>query len=403
MTRSVKVIVSVVGLVVVVGVAVALVVVWPLIHEDKDDLDVTGGSTPGSVKSAQEMTDLPLPMQLARTKAARIEYVSTDRAGKPTTVSGSVFTPGGDAPPGGWPVVAVGHGTSGIDNDCAPSRSKDLLGLIGLAQGLVGAKYAVTIADYQGLGMPGVHPYLDAATAGRNIIDSVRAVRALYGNVSTDWGGYGSSQGGGAIWAANEESATYAPELRLVGTVDAAPAADVVGLVDKARSGTLTVDQGPAVQAIIESAARTHSDIVRDDYRSGSVRANWDVLGACSGPLVARRDAAIKQIGRFELAPRDDAAAKRLTDLLESYAVPKRAAAAPMLVVFGDADTFIDPAWTRKAVLEACALGDTVEVSEQPGKGHSDIDISNALDWLVDRFDGGSAPSDCANLSRVAR
>jgi hypothetical protein len=34
---------------------------------------------------------------------------------------------------------------------------------------------AVAATDYQGLGAPGVHPYLDAKTAGFNVIDSVRA------------------------------------------------------------------------------------------------------------------------------------------------------------------------------------------------------------------------------------
>ncbi len=398
MTRPLKVVLAVIAVLVVVIVAVGAVVLRPVFFPDKADLNAPGGTSPGSVITASTFDGLTIPMRLVRAKGARVEYRSTDAAGKSTVVSGTVFVPGGDPPPGGWPVIALGHGTLGINSECGPSRSPNLLGLVGLVQGFVGAKYAVTVADYQGLGATGVHPYLDSPTAGRNIIDSVRALRTVFGKdspVSDRWVGYGSSQGGGAIWAANEQSATYAPELDLLGTVDAAPAADVVGLVAKARAGTMTRDQGPALQWVIESAARANPTIVRDDYRTRTTRANWDILSACMGPLVSQRDEAVKAIGPFDLSPTTDAAADRLIDLLRSYALPKRPASAPMYVLWGTADTYIDADWTQAAVRRACAMGDVIEASEQPGKGHSDVDITSAVGWLKDRFDGKPAPANC--------
>ncbi|GAA1462085.1 lipase family protein [Williamsia maris] len=398
MTRTLKVVLGVISLLVVVIVAVGAVVLWPVFFPDKAELSAPGGSAPGSVVEASAFTDLPVPMRLVRAKGARIKYMSTGTDGKPTVVSGTVFVPGGEAPAGGWPVIALGHGTLGINTECGPSLSPNLLGLVELAQGFVGAKYAVTVADYQGLGAPGVHEYLDSPTAGRNVIDSVRALRTVFGEsttVSNRWVGYGSSQGGGAIWAANEENATYSPELDLLGTVEASPPANVVGLVAKARAGTITTDQAPALQWVIESAARAHPDIVRDDYRSGTTRSNWDILSACMGPLVAQRDEAVKALGPFDLAPKTDAADARLTALLTSYALPQRRASAPMYVLWGTADTYIDAAWTQEAVRKACAMGDVIEASEQPGKGHSDVDNTSAVGWLKDRFDGKPAPSNC--------
>ncbi|GGF28701.1 lipase family protein [Williamsia phyllosphaerae] len=395
MTGRLKAALAVIAVLIVAILAIGSFVLWPVISPSTPDLAVPGGSAPGAVVEATAKTDLPILMQISRAKGTVVEYMSTDPTGRPVQVSGVGFEPGGDAPEGGWPVVALAHGTVGIDDACAPSRSAELGGLIGIAQALVGAGYAVAVPDYQGLGSPGEHPYLDSPTAGRNVIDSIRAVRTVFGNVSNRWAGYGGSQGGGAIWAANEESARYAPELSPVGTVDAAPAADVVGLVAKARAGTLTSDQRAAMQLIIEAAARIDPAFVRDDYRTATAAAEWDVLSACSGPLVSRRDAAIAALGPGDVGPRSDAAAARLTELLRSYALPRMKASAPMLVLYGDADTFIDPEWTRDAVRRSCALGSVVESSDQPGKGHGDVDISSALGWLKDRFDGKPAPSNC--------
>ena len=60
-------------------------------------------------------------------QAARVVYRSTEGdTGAPTQVSGTVFAPAGAAPAGGWPVLAVGHGTIGINQPCAPSLSDTL-------------------------------------------------------------------------------------------------------------------------------------------------------------------------------------------------------------------------------------------------------------------------------------
>ena len=43
-------------------------------------------------------------------------------------VTGSVFVPKGAPPPDGFPIVALGHRTTGTASDCAPSLSPNLLG-----------------------------------------------------------------------------------------------------------------------------------------------------------------------------------------------------------------------------------------------------------------------------------
>ena len=204
------------------------------------DLSGTGA---GSLVSA---TTMPAVKGLPRgVRAARVVYRSTNGdTNEPTEVSGSVFLPAGDPPPGGWPVVSFGHGTTGLDEPCAPSLSDTLLGMVTFVDAFAKRGFAVAFTDYQGLGNPGVHPYTDARTAGLNMIDAVRALRHTHpGEISDKWAAFGGSQGGGAAWAAAEQAGPYASDLNLVGAVALAPAADVSGLVTKAGEGTMTRDQ----------------------------------------------------------------------------------------------------------------------------------------------------------------
>lgn len=354
------------------------------------------GTGPGTLLSATTMPTLTATHLGQDLHAARVVYRSTDGdTGAATVVSGSVFIPAGTPPPGGWPVIAVGHGTVGIDNPCAPSLSDSLYGLVATVSHLTTTGYAVAVADYQGLGVKGVHPYTDARTAGRNMIDSVRALRLVFPGISDRWAAFGHSQGGGAAWAADEQAAGYAPELRLVGAAAMAPAADVSGLAQKAFDGRTTVDQRPAVAMIVESMARLHPELDRDHFRRGAGAEYWQVLTACSGPTLYERDYAIAQLGPKDLAPQSQPAADQLRTLLQAWALPQRPLSAPMSVWYGGADTLVDAQWTADAVKRACALGGTVSIEYEPTKGHGEFDLAAAWKWLVDRFAGLPAPDNC--------
>lgn len=357
--------------------------------------DLTG-SGPGSLVSAMTMPPLVRTEEGKVLQAARVVYRSTSGdTGRETVVSGAVFTPLGEPPEGGWPVVALGHGTTGIDEACAPSLSDTLLGLSTPVAGFVENGYAVALPDYQGLGSPGVHPYTDARTAGLNMIDSVRALRHTFKNVSNRWVAVGGSQGGGAAWAADEQAGTYAPDLDLVGAVAYSPAIDVSGMVNKAQAGTLTVDQMAAFQAIIESLARLHSDLNRDDFRHGAADKYWDVLSACSGPKVSDRTAAIQALQPTDLAPATPAAAAQLHKLISAWSLPQQRLSAPLSVAYGGKDTYVDAQWTTDAIARACALGGTVQWQLQPDKGHGDVDIASQFIWIADRFAGKPVTNDC--------
>jgi hypothetical protein len=134
-------------------------------------------------------------------------------------VSGAIHFPKGTAPPGGWPIVAWAHGTTGTADVCAPSwmprgkRDTDYLNAW-LAQG-----YAVVASDYQGLGTPGGHPWMAVRPAGWSVLDSARSALAAFPELANAVVIVGQSQGAHAALSATGLAAAYAPTLTMKGTV----------------------------------------------------------------------------------------------------------------------------------------------------------------------------------------
>jgi pimeloyl-ACP methyl ester carboxylesterase len=169
----------------------------------------------------------------ALTSARRSElvlYRSTGVNGKPVAVSGLVHLPKGKAPKGGWPVVTWGHGTTGLGDQCAPSRNPGE-GLIhaytvyieGFLNRLLDAGIAVVRTDYEGLGTKGVHPYLVGRSEGRSVLDIVRAARQAHSSLGRRVVIGGHSQGGHASVFAAALAPKYTPELQVKGTAALAP------------------------------------------------------------------------------------------------------------------------------------------------------------------------------------
>src|SRR5205085_6311204 len=149
---------------------------------------------------------------------AVVLYRSTAMDGSKIAVSGLVSVPKGKAPKGGWPVISWSHGTTGIADSCAPSKTPKapLVGYVDpqlntwLREG-----YAVVRSDFEGLGTPGVHPYLIGHSEARGAIDIGRAARQLYPKISKSWLSAGHSQGGQAALYAAADGPKWAPELKL--------------------------------------------------------------------------------------------------------------------------------------------------------------------------------------------
>ncbi|SUE13461.1 lipase [Rhodococcus gordoniae] len=175
-------------------------------------------STPGAVVSQQ-----PLPEEVSLPgagTATKLEYRTEWRSGEPTVATGALFLPEGDAPEGGWPVIAWAHGTTGVGDDCALTTRtpRSALERTYLRHWL-DSGYAIVSADFPGLGSEGLHRYLDGPSAANSIVDIVRAARAGGAPLSERWLVMGQSQGGHAALHTATIATFRAPELDFRGTV----------------------------------------------------------------------------------------------------------------------------------------------------------------------------------------
>jgi dipeptidyl aminopeptidase/acylaminoacyl peptidase len=136
-------------------------------------------------------------------------YRSSGVTGKRTAVSGTLAVPKGRAPKGGWPLISWAHGTTGIADRCAPSRGGDAAPP--LLERWLKAGYAIARTDYEGLGTPGDHPYLNGRSEGSALLDAARAARRLDKRIGKRFLLAGHSQGGQAVlWAASMAPSTRA-------------------------------------------------------------------------------------------------------------------------------------------------------------------------------------------------
>jgi fermentation-respiration switch protein FrsA (DUF1100 family) len=166
-----------------------------------------------------------------RAHAWRVLYRSTSATGEPTAVSGTVLIPRGKSR-GPRPLIGYAVGTHGIGDAAAPSRllPRGLEWEAGLMAMALARGWALAITDYQGLGTPGDHTYMVGRALGPNVLDAMRAARALEPDLLPVGGPaaiIGYSEGGAAsAWAAQVQP-TYAPDIPLAAVVAGAAAANV--------------------------------------------------------------------------------------------------------------------------------------------------------------------------------
>jgi len=332
-----------------------------------------------------EPVDLTGP--LAGARGWRIHYRSTTASGAPAVVSGMVLTPSGSAPPGGRPVVAWAHGTTGIADRCAPSATGNLFydDYGAQARRLLDQGVVVTATDYHGLGTPGVHGYHVADELAAATIDSVAATHDLddAGVLAPTWLVVGHSEGGLAALATDQQAADVLQDLEYRGAVVAAPSA---------RLGTIAplmfgVPEGRGYGALLLEAA-AELDPALDP--AVALRP----VAAAREPLLTHGcwEEAVPGFADLEASAMltSPAVGDQLAEVLDDCCRSDSAAArGPLLVVHGDQDESVPPVLSAELVDELCPEGVAVEYRTYPGAGHdgvlaaADDDVAR---WLTDRL-----------------
>lgn len=364
------------------------------------DLPTPTGSERGEILSDELLGQVDQAVSNLGATAHRITYRSTSGIdGGGVEVSGTVFVPAGAPPAGGWPVVSVGHGTTGVTDECAPSLYPNLQGSIAMVSPLLARGAVVTVTDYQGLGTDGPHPYLDAPSAGYDIIDAVRAARNVAPGSGTRWAAIGVSQGGQATWAASEMVDDYGDGLEFLGAAALSPAADLTPIAPEGGIGELTLPQQAIMPLVVEGFLVEEPGFTDADFLSGGLLENKDVLLACTGPSAAGKLSAAASITPDDVRPSSPEAYAAIREWLAANRLPAGSSAGPLMVLVGSRDNLIPPQWTETAVRSACAGGDPVDYRVRPDQGHADnAGTSEGVEWVAGLLAGAPPVNTCDQL-----
>ncbi|WP_020669345.1 lipase family protein [Amycolatopsis nigrescens] len=347
------------------------------------------------------------PVKLIRVDAdvQRIMYLSRDTHDRRIAVTGLVLTPKGAwTGKGERPLVGYAVGTQGMRDDCAPSRA--------LAAGaeyegpsiaaLLLRGYGVVVTDYEGLGTPGDHTYVNRAAEGHAVLDSLRAAQRLpEANLPGDGpvGIAGYSQGGGASAAAAELQPEYAPELDLKGAYAGAPPAEL-GAVAKQLDGHYAVAfLGFALVSM--NTAYPELDIpalLNDKGKKLYEQVRHECLLDGIANHAFTRSADLTADGRPLADYLDEEPYK---SRVAEQRIGLRKPGVPTLVVHSALDDIVPYPQGREMARDWCGLGAKVQFSTSLAPTHVGGAIGaypEGLTWLGDRFEGKAPPVNCGTF-----
>ena len=181
--------------------------------------------------------------QLETTQAIEImTYKMPYRSGELREASALIYYPNTPKPEDGWRIVVWTHGTVGVADACAPSNNPIGENFKKTTDLLLRAGYLIVAPDYEGLGKPGIHPYLHLQSEAESAIYAVAAIKQAFPkDMQGQWMVAGQSQGGQASLG----TAEYANDDPLFkGAVAGAPASGLQQIVrDVAPSALSSLEQ----------------------------------------------------------------------------------------------------------------------------------------------------------------
>ncbi len=330
-------------------------------------------------------------------RAYRALYRSTDFTGKPTVISGAFFIPSGSAPDAGRDIVAWAHPTTGVNDKCAPTvRDEAGTAIPGLEE-MLNRGWAVAATDYEGLGTPGIHPYLSGASEARSIADSLTALAELmHGKVSGRYAVWGHSQGGHAALFADQYSSETRPAFHLVGVAAAAPPTDLAAVLESNRSRGVGADlEAMTIWSWTRAYKLPLEPLVNRSRLPAINRVASDCLQSVADYIQLLDDQ--KKLGNFlEMDPDRDPSWRKVMD--ENSPQPGKLRA-PMFISQDLDDEIVPASITTKFVKQVCASGGVVRYYEIEDSSHIEVardTAREAIAWIANRFEGKPPPNDCA-------
>lgn len=355
-------------------------------------------STPGTLVRWEPYDgDLPTGMT-----GYRLLYVTTDATDTPVLASAALAVPTGTTTPA--PLITWAHGTVGVARDCAPTIGPDAITEAGMPamDALVPHGWAMVATDYPGMGTDGAFPFLIGEGEGRAVLDAARAARQVPRvSIADETVVWGHSQGGHAALWAGQLAASYAPDVRVVGTAALSPASDPEAIAQSVLDHPGAPGASLATAFVVDAYARYY-DLDEDRVLAPSARTLVrEAAARCTGQgatlvtvltgLAIARDRSIIVPGAL-----DGEFGDRLRDNIATGPW-----SAPLLFAQGEADQVVPVGTNRRYVAGLCAAEVDVETRWYPGGSHMSVlatgsELSTRLEqWTADRFAGAGSTGNC--------
>jgi pimeloyl-ACP methyl ester carboxylesterase len=351
----------------------------------------------------------PLTTSAALPSAVRnilILYHSRTLDGQNVAVSGTLAIPPGTPPAGGWPVITWTHGTTGLAAICMPSLDTpkgpqhEFLSIQQtLLDGYVKRGYAVVATDYQGLGTPGLQPFLQGVVEGRGALDIIRAARKIEPAIGSRYVSMGHSQGGHAALFTAAIGPEYTPELQLLASIAFAPASHIGETIKSMARASIPSLRLSYAMYVLQSFASNHPDIHLSKVLSGqALKRLPETLQACitataSSGYWSTAIPGDQFVPEVDLAPVLKVAAANEPSGLRINV--------PTFIAQGTADDTVIPAWTDEVARALCKSGTPLFYATYPGAGHEQVVGGAAVQaraWIEAAFAHGALKSNCFAL-----
>ena len=347
-----------------------------------DTQDPLPPGKPGELIRATAFGEYDLPPGVS---AVRLLYHSRSARGDDVAASGVVLFPDRKPPARGWPLIAWGHGLSGVARECAPSLTRNLQHGSLLSM-YVNIGYAVVATDYTGLGTSFRNAFADAPSNALDIIYSVPAARRTVPQLGSRWIAMGTGEGAMAVISVAElEHDMQDPNY--------------LGSITLSRLMDLR-DSFEPLSGVPNNLALFLASGIKTVYPQFDVN---EILNDSARPLYQKMGQACYDT---EAMPTLSAAAMLKTNWANNNFVQQyfdrnrpgfKPASSPLLVITSETDPAIKE--TSDVVARLCRQGDRVQFEKypeyDPGRVIGDS-VRDQITWIEARFANASAPSNCS-------
>ncbi len=325
----------------------------------------------------------PLKTPLPSGRGYRVIYVS-ELDSKKSAVSGIICIPDKKYLTKKR-VVTWAHGTIGMGEECAPSRSTNPFIYMSWAPRMMKKGWVIAATDYFGIGTPGVARYLIGRDQAKDMLNIARAaVRML------DWESekvetitFGHSQGGQVAVFAGNISKKYAPDLNVKAIATASPALELNALLKAEYDTAVAWAIGPEIAV---AWPKVYKNLRVEDVLSDTALKNYKRI-ARAHILREYPEAILREKFGQRFFKKDPTTLKNWIEVFtrETPSAPT----IPLLIVQSATDQIIMPATTDEFVKKAKAKGSRIDTLTLKNVDHNLTPLvagNKIIEWIEDKF-----------------